>query len=335
MEIKSLSFSQLNMFRECPYKYLHSYAHRPGRLPRFVAENALEGSLVHKVLEDWMPDQARDWRKLLKQAYATAINTYENKREFEELTHEQFQGARELLEKFTAREDVKRVKPIAFETPFDLTLGNGVAINGRIDRVDEDQDGVINLVDYKTTRAFIWKSEVEASLQGSMYVLAGINKLYPGRKFRFTIDALRFSPITVTFSGAFLDATLDYLEVIWGNICKLDDANAVQKPNKNCGSCPLRDECDAVKKTMHTIYGEPLEADLSAYARNVLTLTKTEKDISKLRRSYEQRLDAAMVDRSRRHMDFGHAFVFYKEGKNGSSLKVVEKSGGFLNDDNE
>jgi len=332
MKVKSLSFSMISTFRQCPGKFARIYHYRD---PRYIADAALEGSVFHDVVERWMPDRTQDWRKILKDVVRNQMSPFTGKRAYEEVSYEQYLGAYRLLQDFTKRNDLN-VKSIAYETPFDFVLPNGVPINGRIDRVDEAPDGYLEFVDYKTTRAFIYRNEVEQSLQGAMYSLAGMYKLYPGRKFRFTIDAIRFSPITVEFSPEFLDATMDYLENTWDEIQAMEPEEAEFKPNKYCGFCPYKDDpsvCTAVQDVTKTIYGE--EMDLSAHecARKIIELENHEVMIKKLRGSYERRLDDILVENQRSHADFGDCFVFYKQYARGNQLKVVDKSEGHVNAD--
>jgi uncharacterized protein YeeX (DUF496 family) len=218
-------------------------------------------------------------------------------------------------------------------------LPNGVPINGRIDRVDMLDNGKINLVDYKTGRPYIYKSEVENSLQGSMYALAAMYKLFPGKKTTFTIDALRFNPISVEYSPEFLGATMDYLENTYNEMQELFaflDANPEialkYRPNRFCGYCNLKDECPAIKEISKTVYGEELFPNIHDYARKALELEERERVIKKLRTTYESRIDSALLTEGVSYKDLGDCYIFYKDRAAGPKMQIVDKSGGHVNE---
>lgn len=330
-EVRSLSFSMITMFRQCPAKFARVYYHKD---PRPLAAAAFEGSLVHDTLEEWMPDRKQDWKAIMKRIMRDKISPYTGKREYEDMTHEQFQGAHDLLREFAKRKDLD-VTTEAYELGFDFVLPNGVPINGRIDRVDRMPSGGLNLVDYKTTRTYIWKSEVEGSLQGGMYALAAKYNLFPGHETSFTIDALRYNPITVNFNDDFLAATEDYLENTYNEMqemyAKLDaDPEWVPeyKPNRFCGYCQYAHTCPAIKELSTTVFGEELFPDVHDYARQVIALEEQEKVVKKLAQRYKDRIDSELVAEGKNHKDWGDCFAFYKDYASGPKLQIVDKSGG-------
>jgi putative RecB family exonuclease len=312
-----LSYSSISTFRQCQTKFARLYVEKD---VRYESETSLEGTLVHEVLEKWMPDRSQNYRLLLKSIA---------REKFPDIRFEQYWGAYSLLRDFAKRKDLNSINTIAYEVAFDFVLPNGVPIRGRIDRVDTMDDGTINLVDYKTTRSYIYKNEVEESLQGAMYVLAAMYNLYPKAKgYTFTIDALRFNATTVSFTNEFLGIAMDYLEKTHDEIVALTSESAVAKVNRFCGFCPYRNECSALAEAHKTHFGEEIEPDLHAYARRILDLEEQEKTLGKLRQSLLGRLDGEMVANGKRYMNFGSCFAFYKEGAKGSILKVVDRNGG-------
>lgn len=316
---ESLSYSRLSTYELCPGKFFRIYVEKD---PRPVAESALEGSLVHDVLEIWMQDRTKDISKLAKEVFTTKMDK-DGRPAYRMMTSEIYANAIELLEAFSKRDDLD-VKTLYYEYPFDIVLSNGVQINGRIDRVDEMPDGTLNLVDYKTTRSFMFKNEIEKSLQGSMYALAS-RVLFPGKKVKFTIDPLRFKPITVEFSDQFLDAMLDYIELRFHEIESLTKENAEYRLNRFCGYCQYRDVCPVVKDAAVNIYGEPMTTNLETCCEQVIELTEKQTAIKKLIDAYTRTLDSHMVAQGRRSLQFPGSFCFIKESASGASVKCVRK----------
>lgn len=262
-EPTALSYSSISLFEQCPYKYMRTYdGSVDGKIERGYAASTIEGVLVHNVLEHWHKNRAQDWREILRHLAST-------QEDFKIITSEQLIGAEMLLDEYMKRDDIAP-SIINTEVDFNVTLLNGIPVRGRIDRVD-DLEGGIGLVDYKTTRSYIWKSEVENSLQGMIYVLVAQNFLYPNaQKYYFTIDALRFKPITVRFSDVQLNGAMDYLEVIYNRICALDAENAKPRINKFCGYCQLQHECPSLKiaKAMDLDILRDCEGELTSLSTN-------------------------------------------------------------------
>jgi CRISPR/Cas system-associated exonuclease Cas4 (RecB family) len=95
-----------------------------------------------------MPSRRDDWLIVLDEAWDAAYKEYEDK-----MTGLQYKEAREIVEEYKAllkEEGLPTV--IAVEKPFYVNLNNKVLLNGFIDRVQIDPDGMVHVADYKTTK---------------------------------------------------------------------------------------------------------------------------------------------------------------------------------------
>lgn len=329
-EPTGLSYSSITTFEQCQYKYMRLYdGEVDGKVSRAHAHSAVEGSLVHDVLERWHQDRTQDWREIMKDVIATKVEG--GKRAYDALLSGQFIGAQELLNEYMARKDIYP-KIHATEVPFEFVLPNGIPVRGRIDRIDDLGNGHYSLVDYKTTRTYIWKSEVENSLQGMMYVLVARNFLFPSaKKFSFTIDALRFSPITVEFSERQLQAALDYLEVIFNSIKETKAQDAKPRINKFCGYCQLQDECPAFKMIKAAglskaldFEGQSIAVTAEDVAEKFLVFSEWEEVARKGKQQMESKLDGYLEELQVRDYTFGAKRVFYEKTKYGNPKLKVE-----------
>lgn len=83
----------------------------------------------------------------------------------------------------------KNAKTIFVEKLFRLDMGEFDLI-GRIDRVDEYENGTLEIVDYKTRRAGVTDEEVRDDIAMSCYQLL-LREAFPGRKIRAVIHAIQ------------------------------------------------------------------------------------------------------------------------------------------------
>lgn len=329
-----LSYSSISTWEQCPYKYMRLYdGGEEGRLPRAHAVTAVEGSLVHDVLELWHVDRSRSWRELLKEVALKKKSEFTGEKQYQALLARQYSGAFALLGEYMQRDDIKP-KVLSTEVPFEFVLPNGVPVRGRIDRVDDMGGGHIRLVDYKTTRTYIWRNEVEESLQGMMYVLVAKNFLYPNAKeFSFTIDALRFNPITVQYTEQQLEAAMDYMEVIYDTIINTEAEDCEPRLNKFCGYCQLCDICPAFQQmreegrdqVVRDYEGNVMERDPEKVAADHVLFSELETAGRKGKQQIESHLDGILVEMSSRDETFGNYRVYYETTRYGNPKLKVEK----------
>lgn len=148
----TLSVSKAKTFADCAAKFKFCYI---DKLPRIDRDFHIFGKFMHAILESFHkalivdPSLKDNWQDVLNDtAWDTAYEEYS-----EQLTGTQYKDAKamvkeyqELLEK-TGLPEVTGV-----EDPFYILLGNRVLLNGFIDRIQLDPDGVWHVVDYKTTK---------------------------------------------------------------------------------------------------------------------------------------------------------------------------------------
>jgi len=139
-----VSPERLRTFRRCRLRYRYQYVDRlPGRAS---PQDAL-GALVHAALHDffrYVPPSERDEERLITvldekwQALARRPSA---------------EGLRERAEaqlRLFAREEDLSVQPLALEAKPPVPLSETVALAGRVDRIDQEPDGSLHIIDYKT-----------------------------------------------------------------------------------------------------------------------------------------------------------------------------------------
>ena len=147
----SLSVSKTKTFEDCKAKFKFCYI---DKLPRVERDFHIFGKYLHQVLENFhkilieTPSRRDDWRPVMDEAWEAAYKEYD-----EQMTGLQYKEAREIIEEYKALLDEEGLpNVIAVEKPFYINLNNKVLLNGYIDRIQRDPDGLIHVGDYKTTK---------------------------------------------------------------------------------------------------------------------------------------------------------------------------------------
>jgi hypothetical protein len=147
----NLSVSKLKVFEDCQAKYKFCYI---DKLPRKDQEFHIFGKFLHLILEDFHgkiiknPELADTWEDVLKDSWDVGYSKYSS-----DLTGEQYKDAKDIVniyKKVLIKEGLPNV--IAVEEPFLININDQVLLNGVIDRIQIDKDGIIHVGDYKTTK---------------------------------------------------------------------------------------------------------------------------------------------------------------------------------------
>jgi len=200
----TLSASAIDSYETCPLQYRFAHVdHIPGKEDK---PYLTFGRIIHAVLEAFHRPDRRESRPpikdLLEQAWQSEGFTYPQ----EEAQYKQ--DAEELLAAYQERLKGGEPPVLAVEQRFSFVL-DSVNINGRIDRIDLDEEGHINLVDYKTSRRKMTPKEARLNFQLALYAMyiqqaeaIGDHQLRRGGNLELTYYFLRAEEpeVTVTFS---------------------------------------------------------------------------------------------------------------------------------------
>lgn len=166
--------TRLTTWLDCPRRYRFSYLDRPPppKGPPW-AHNTL-GAAVHVALADWwrLPVQRRTVSAaggLLDRAWRT--EGFRDDAQAEEWRVR----CRDMVERYVARLDPSD-EPRGVERTVS-TIHGGLALSGRVDRIDERADGELVIVDYKTGRHLLSVDDARASLALAVYAAAAARTL--------------------------------------------------------------------------------------------------------------------------------------------------------------
>ncbi len=138
---------RLRVYLTCPLRYRYQYLDR--LQPRLRPQDTV-GTAVHLVLQQFfrLPPPERSAGRLLElfdQRWASLSPRYRRMPGVEELR----ERARRQLEEFAAREDLT-AQPYLLEPYLEVPLAPDVVLSGRPDRIDQEADGSLHVIDYKT-----------------------------------------------------------------------------------------------------------------------------------------------------------------------------------------
>ena len=140
-----VSPERLRTFRRCRLRYRYQYV---DRLPGRATPGDALGALVHAALHDFfrhVPPSERDEERLI-----TVLDDRWQSLARRPADGEALRERAEAQLRLFAREEDLSVRPLALESHFEVPLSEGVALVGRIDRIDQETDGSLHLIDYKT-----------------------------------------------------------------------------------------------------------------------------------------------------------------------------------------
>lgn len=240
----TLSPTKITTYLACPVKYRWTYLDPRGRMLLRAKSYYSFGTTLHRVLE-----QFHDTEQTGVTTTAEVLAAYEEGwidagfASAEEMA-EVFGEGKEILERYVAEEkqSQRKAKTLFVEKQLRLDLGD-FALIGRIDRVDEYEDGTLEIVDYKSGRQEVTQEDVENDIAMLCYQLLMRHK-FPDQPVCATILALRSGRrATVAATDAQLAEFQADLVVLGRQILseQLEDHQPVAKPL--CVNCDFRSLC--------------------------------------------------------------------------------------------
>ncbi len=234
----SVSPSKITTYLACPVKFRYTYLDPRARWLLRSKSYYSFGTTLHRVLQRFHDsgDTGVETTSEVLAAYEESwIDAGYNSAE--EMA-EAFGEGRQILERYVgdALSQPTGAKTLFVERQFRFDFGDFVLI-GRVDRVDEYEDGTLEVVDYKSGRQSVTDEDVAADIAMNCYQLL-LKKKFPDRNVRSRIIALRSaSSASHSMSDIELeeferDISMIAREIITENF---DERKPVRKPM--CESC--------------------------------------------------------------------------------------------------
>lgn len=246
-----LSHSKISRFEQCPLAYYYHYIQR---LKNKRGLALLFGSAVHEVLEHLvryhkdnnhtcMPDLDRAlalWDEYFADGGLSGATVYQ-------------EGVDIITDWCKSYGFMNWSRVLDVERAFAMKVGTFEVI-GYIDRIDKIDDETVGIVDYKTNRRLFTRTDLDESLQLTIYA-AAVQEIYPWAKtIRLKFDMLRHGVSQYTDRDQRqIDSAKRYIKNIGSRIAALkNDENATWPAtlNANCNWCDHKSNCSEYAKAL-------------------------------------------------------------------------------------
>lgn len=148
-----LSVSKTKCFEQCKKQFYFTYVQK---IPRISQDYHILGQFCHKILEDFHRTYINGSDVPYNVTMATCFNNA--KVEYKDgMTKEMIKECYDIINRYLKMVTEEKDNPNApkildVEQNFYLNVSDNVILNGMIDRVQLDADGVLHIADYKSTK---------------------------------------------------------------------------------------------------------------------------------------------------------------------------------------
>lgn len=199
------------------------------------------GAHVHNALKDFYEQLEPEDRTFDQLEKILRRRWVENRKGFSDTADEAAWGVKALnmLRLFVHRMDLT-VEPILLEDYYDVEVDETLKILGRIDRVDELDDGTLHVIDYKTGK---FDPEDVSDLQLILYsLIVSANQKKPVTKASYLfLPKWEWHTIEVN-----QDEADHAVELVREQVTKIQqEKEFAPQPNKYCRSCDFLEICPA------------------------------------------------------------------------------------------
>ena len=233
MRFKTISYSAMDLFLTCQLSHNLKYVKKV--TPIKGDQTALHfGSLVHKALEMIRRDPDPE---MVGEFVDKAAGTMKFDVKSSMITE-----AKEILNDWVLDRDFTP-DVLSIEWRFDRQLPSAdFRINGFIDLIEVDDDGVMNIIDYKSGNWIYHREELEDSLQLMMYAIAVWDEWRPSA-INIGYDMVKFNRIVRRVTRSDMIESIKRIKNIKSTIdnCR----NPIAELSQKCSWCERRYKCNA------------------------------------------------------------------------------------------
>lgn len=258
------SFTQLMAFRNCPLQYKFSFILK---IPVFGKPQLSFGKTMHAALQKFFERIIEQADRTQGGLFGSPEILYTKKSpslpDVEELLalydqlwiddwyystrqkEEYRQKGREILRRLYEELRLNPPRPKALERDFTMKIGEGsdvVTLKGRIDRVDQKEDGTVSIVDYKTGSP---KSEEKLSTEDKeqllLYQIAE-EEVFGEKPTRLTYKYLENGK-EISFLGTSEEKS-KFKRKIYDTVKKIQTSDFSPTPGWQCRFCDFKDICE-------------------------------------------------------------------------------------------
>ncbi|MCW5935803.1 MAG: PD-(D/E)XK nuclease family protein [Fimbriimonadaceae bacterium] len=240
----TLSPSRISTYLACPVKYRWTFVDRRGKWLLRSRSYYSFGTTLHSVLERFHDSDDRGVTTTLEAIAALEESWIDAGYESQEEMAQAMAEGKAIVEAYT---EAMAAEPATSRTRFvEMSLRADLGpfeLVGRIDRLEEHEDGRLEIVDYKTLRETVAEDEVRFDLAMGCYQLL-VSRNFPDRPVSATIVALRGrARATVAFTAEELAEFESALVELGKEIIAREYEMVTPKPKELCRGCDFLSLC--------------------------------------------------------------------------------------------
>ena len=292
------SASRLNVIAMCLRQYWHKY---PMRERGGGSDPMRLGSALHEVLEDTINSVvgAKFVGPLkvdgLLDLYA---EKYKGQWRDESTSHYTFEQGEQMIKDWVDRTGaVNWQRYLHTEHEFVIDIGDGVLLGGYIDVIEQEDDGSIVVVDYKSGRYIEDQAALDEHLQLSIYIMA-VREMYPDApKVTGCLDMLRHGVRQYTErTDEQIESVKRYIKMLVKRAEEAEEANSYPATvTTRCASfCSFSGTCSAYDESVNGSMPELAGDDWASIAAQRQHLSLKAKlvdvELSKLTNRIKERI---------------------------------------------
>ena len=252
-----LSVSKTKTFLDCKAKYKFCYIEK---LPRKEWDFHVFGKFCHKALE-WFHQQYIDgcllpYNTTMTDAFKVAWAEYKD-RMTPDMKKECWAILNQYLKNITKdKQSGLPANVIDVEKRFDFAITDNLVLNGAIDRIQLDADGVIHVADYKTTKYKKYLKNDFFQLLTYAYVIVSEDPAIEKVRASYILLRHDFEYITTEFLKDEILSVKDKYQEYARQM--LTEKEFAPTPTNLCNYCDYLDKCPAGKSKAfnQNVYGE-------------------------------------------------------------------------------
>jgi CRISPR/Cas system-associated exonuclease Cas4 (RecB family) len=167
-----ISHYMARMYQDCPRKYYYEYVAKRKELKKPRANLAF-GEIMHNVLRDFFRFRSEMRNEKTIQTLLNNYWRYYSHRAVGAMSDEEmkeyYAKAVKIIHDFLATQDLL-AQPVLTEQMLEMPLDKDLVLIGKVDRADQEKDGTLSVLDYKTGK-YIEEYEEVNQLQLMTYAL--------------------------------------------------------------------------------------------------------------------------------------------------------------------
>ncbi len=252
-----VSVSKTKTFLDCKAKFKFCYVEK---LPRKDWDFHIFGKFCHSVLEEfhkaYMEGCLLPYNVVMGDSFKKALAEYKDK-----MTAEQRKDCWAIIDKYLRKIQTEKnngitANVIGVEKRFELAVGENIILNGAIDRIQIDDDGVIHVGDYKTVKNKKYLKNDFFQLLTYAFVIMSEDPTIQKVRGSYILLRYDFEYITTEFTREEVmgvqDKYIDYVNQM------LTEKDFKPNPTALCNFCDYQNNCPEgkTKAFNNNVYGE-------------------------------------------------------------------------------